>query len=157
MATRTHIYRTHLTWTGAAAGVPFRRHNRGYCIRAGDKPPIEGSADAIFRGDAARWNPEDLLVASLSACHQLWYLGLCAAARIEVLGYEDAAEGTMVEELPGGAGHFTGVVLRPRVTVASEANVAAARTLHDVAHENCFIARSVNFPVRHVADVTAAV
>lgn len=153
---RTHIYRTHLTWTGSQAGVPFRNHRRDYRIEAAGKPPIEGSSDPIFRGDAARWNPEDLLVAALSACHQLWYMGLCAAAGIEVLAYEDAAEGRMAEESAGGAGQFTDVVLRPLVVVATGTDLARARALHAVAHERCFIARSVNFPVRHEAMVTAA-
>jgi organic hydroperoxide reductase OsmC/OhrA len=156
MAPRSHRYRTFLTWIGAAAGAPFRRHNRAYRITAGDKPPIEGSSDPIFRGDGARWNPEDLLVASLSACHQLWYLGLCAAEGIEVLAYEDAAEGTMIEESSGGAGQFAEVVLRPRVTVASGADIPRAEALHAVAHEKCFIARSVNFPVHHEAMVQAS-
>ncbi len=149
MATRTHVYRTQLIWTGADAGVPFRNHRREYCVTAEGKPPIEGSSDPIFRGDASRWNPEYLLVASLSACHQLWYLGLCAASGIEVLTYEDAAEGTMTEEATGGAGQFTAVTLRPHVTVAPGADQAKALALHDVAHARCFIARSVNFTVRH--------
>ncbi len=157
MATRTHIYRTHLTWTGADAAVPFRNHRRDYRVAADGKSPIEGSSDALFRGDASRWNPEDLLVASLSACHQLWYLGLCAAAGIEVLAYEDAAEGTMIEESAGGAGQFTAVTLRPHVTLAPDADRAKALALHEVAHARCFIARSVNFPVRHEATVEFSV
>jgi organic hydroperoxide reductase OsmC/OhrA len=154
--TRTHVYRTQLTWTGADAAVPFYNHRRDYCVTAEGKPPIEGSSDPIFRGDAFRWNPEDLLVASLSACHQLWYLGLCAASGIEVLAYEDAAEGTMIEERANGAGQFTAVTLRPRVTVAPGADQAKALALHEVAHAHCFIARSVNFPVRHEATVTVS-
>lgn len=155
MAPRSHTYRTHLTWTGATAGVPFRNHRRDYRITASGKPPLAGSCDPVFRGDATRWNPEDLLVASLSACHQLWYLGLCAAACIEVLAYEDKAEGTMVEEAAGGAGQFTSVVLRPQVTIAGGADVAKATALHAEAHDRCFIARSVNFPVRCEPAVTA--
>src|SRR3954453_7360056 len=156
MAAHTHTYRTRLTWTGADATVPFRNHRRDYRIEATGKPGIEGSSDAIFRGDAARWTPEDLLVASLSACHQLWYLGLCAAAGIEVVAYEDAAEGTMVEEAAGGAGQFTEVVLRPLVTLRRGADVAKAQALHAAAHDKCFIARSVNFPVRVAPTVTEA-
>src|SRR5690242_19016254 len=147
MATRTHTYRTHLTWTGADPAVPFRNHRRDYHISAEGKPPIAGSSDAVFRGDAARWNPEDLLVASLSACHQLWFLSMYAASGIEVLAYEDATAGSMVEESAGGAGQFTEVVLRPRVTVRAGADAAKAQALHAVAHDKCFIARSVNFPV----------
>ncbi|HVZ07962.1 OsmC family protein [Rhodopila sp.] len=153
MAGRTHTYHTHLAWTGAAAGLPFRNHRRDYRITAPGKPPLEGSCDPVFRGDPSRWNPEDLLVASLSACHQLWYLGLCAAAGIEVLAYEDVAEGTMVEESAGGAGQFAAVVLRPRVTVANEADIPRAMALHKDAHDRCFIARSVNFPVSHEPQV----
>jgi len=155
MTARTHHYRVHLTWTGSRAGLPFRRHKRDFLITSGDKPPIEGSSDAVFRGDTRRWNPEDLLVASLSSCHQLWYLGLCAAAGIEVLAYEDRAQGTMLEQEDGGAGQFTEVVLRPRVTLAEGADRARAEALHRIAHEKCFIARSVNFPVRVEADVTS--
>ena len=156
MAIRKHVYRTQLTWTGADARVPFRNHRRDYRVTAEGKPPIEGSSDPIFRGDASRWNPEYLLVASLSACHQLWYLGLCAAAGIEVLAYEDPAEGTMIEEKANGAGQFTAVTLRPHVVVAPDADHAKALALHDVAHTHCFIARSVNFPVRHEATITVS-
>ncbi len=151
MGSRTHHYRVALNWTGGSdAGS-----HRDYMLTAPGKPPIAGSSDSVFRGDAARWNPEDLLVASLSACHQLWYLGLCAAAGIEVTAYADQAEGTMTEVSAGGAGQFTEVVLRPRVTLAAGADTAKALALHQQAHANCFIARSVNFPVRHEPVVTA--
>ncbi len=151
MAGKTHHYRVALNWTGADDGG----NRRDYVLTALGKPPIAGSADAVFGGDAARWNPEDLLVASLSACHQLWYLGLCAAAGIAVTGYTDAAEGVMIEESAGGAGQFTEVVLRPVVTLAAPADTAKAMALHDVAHARCFIARSVTFPVRCEPRVTA--
>jgi organic hydroperoxide reductase OsmC/OhrA len=148
MAEQEHRYRVRLAWTGAAQdAASFRRHDRGYVLTAEGKPAIQGSSDAGFRGDAAKWNPEDLLVASLSSCHQLWYMGLCAAAGIVVLRYEDAAEGMMVEESAGGGGQFTSVTLRPRVTLAAGADAAKARALHERAHALCFIARSVNFPV----------
>jgi organic hydroperoxide reductase OsmC/OhrA len=156
MAGREHLYRVDLTWIGHDPAVPFRNHRREYRLTAAGKPPIEGSADAVFRGEADRWNPEDLLVASLSTCHQLWYLGLCAAAGITVTAYTDSAEGVMVEESAGGAGQFRVVVLRPRVTLAPGGDRGRAEALHAVAHDHCFIARSVNFPVRHEAVVTVA-
>jgi organic hydroperoxide reductase OsmC/OhrA len=149
MAANQHRYHVHLVWTGGPGSASFRNHNRDYLLRSGDKPPISGSSDAIFRGNAARWNPEDLLVASLSACHQLWYLGLCAEAGIVVTAYEDDAEGVMIEEKSGGAGQFTEVILRPRVTLAPGSDQATAKALHHTAHERCFIARSMNFPVTH--------
>ncbi|MDR3516734.1 MAG: OsmC family protein [Azospirillaceae bacterium] len=156
MSEGKHHYRIHLCWAGFLPGgtIAFRRHDRSYVLSAPGKPPIAGSADAVFRGDAGKWNPEDLLVASLAACHQLWYLGLCAEAGITVVAYQDHAEGTMVEETSGGAGHFTTVTLRPEVTVGLGSDVALAKALHDVAHEKCFIARSVNFPVQCVPTIS---
>ena len=146
-----HRYRTNLKWVGGAnSTVPFRRHSRSYVVSCGSKPAIEGSSDPVFRGDATRWNPEDLLIASLSACHHLWYMGLCAQAGIVVVAYEDDAEGEMREIEKDGAGQFIRVTLRPHVTIAPGADRDKALSLHGEAHENCFIARSVNFPVDHI-------
>jgi len=147
MAQRSHNYPAHLVWTGQAHQTAPQ--SRSYQLQVPGKPPIDGSSDPVFRGDAERWNPEDLLVASLSACHHLWYMSLCARAGIKILSYEDAAEGKMIEEPPGGAGQFTEVILRPRIVIAAGSDRAKAESLHHTAHENCFIARSVNFPVRH--------
>jgi organic hydroperoxide reductase OsmC/OhrA len=165
MGSKEHHYSTHLVWTGGSAkSVPLRNHNRSYELNSAGKPSIPGSSDPVFRGDASRWNPEDLLVASLSACHQLWYLGLCAVAGIAVLAYEDEAEGTMEEEAPSegstgvirGAGQFIRVTLRPRVTLAPGSDREKALALHHTAHERCFIARSVNFPVDRAPIVEVA-
>lgn len=148
MSGKEHHYAVTVAWTGnqGTGTSGYRAYSRDHLISAGDKPVIPGSSDPSFRGDPARWNPEDLLVASLSACHKLWYLGLCAGAGIVVTGYEDRAEGWMVEEA-GGAGQFARVLLRPRVTLAPGSDLEKAAQLHHKAHEMCFIARSVNFPV----------
>ena len=110
------------------------------------RPDLLGSSDPAFRGDASRWNPEDLLVGSLSSCHMLWYLHLCAQAKITVLAYHDDAVGTMVED-EGGGGRFTQAVLRPVAAIAAGGDAARATTLHEEAHRLCFIANSVNFPI----------
>lgn len=145
---REHHYATRLVWTGdrGQGTTKYDAYDRACEISAPGKPDILGSSDPAFRGDAARWNPEELLVASLSSCHQLWYLHLCATAGVVVTGYVDAAEGVMVEER-GGAGQFASVVLRPTVTIAAGSDAAKAAELHHAAHDYCFIARSVNFPV----------
>jgi organic hydroperoxide reductase OsmC/OhrA len=157
MAARTHRYRARVTWTGnrGSGTSGYREYDRHHEISADSKPALPGSADPAFRGDAARWNPEELLVASLSACHQLWYLHLCADAGIRVLTYVDDAEGELQEGGAGG-GRFVRATLRPKVTVARGADVAAARALHAQAHTLCFVANSVNFPVSHEAEVTEA-
>jgi organic hydroperoxide reductase OsmC/OhrA len=157
MPTRTHQYHARVTWSGnrGTGTSGYRAYGREHEITAGSKPPIPGSADPVFRGDAARWSPEDLLVASVSACHKLWYLHLCADAGIAVQTYVDDARGEM-EEGGDGGGRFVRVTLRPRVTVARGADLSKARALHERAHALCFIANSVNFPVLHEAEVTEA-
>lgn len=148
MPEKHHRYAVTITWTGnrGSGTSAYAAFSRAHAIETAGKPAIEGSSDPVFRGDPARWNPEELLLASLSACHQLWYLHLCAEAGIIVTAYQDHAEGTMREE-PNGAGQFTTVTLRPRVTIAAASDAAKAHGLHHRAHEMCFIARSVNFPV----------
>jgi organic hydroperoxide reductase OsmC/OhrA len=144
---RLHRYQGQLAWTGnlGAGTAGYKTYARDYEARAEGKPPIPGSSDPLFRGDATRWNPEELLIASISACHQLWYLHLCSEAGVVVTAYEDDAEGVMAEEA-GGEGQFEQVTLRPRVTI-SAGDPEVARQLHAPAHEKCFIARSVNFPI----------
>ncbi len=145
-----------IDWTGnrGEGTATYRAYDRSHTITAEGRPPIPGSSDPAFRGDPSRYNPEDLLVASLSACHMLWYLHLCAAAGVVVTAYRDDAEGVMREE-PDGGGRFVEVVLQPSVTVRTPEMVEAASRLHAEAHRRCFIANSVNFPVRHEARVAA--
>ena len=145
-----HDYAVTVTWTGndgdGTAG--YRSYRRDHVVEAAGPPAIAGSSDPQFRGDAARWNPEQLLVAALAQCHMLWYLHLCADAGVVVVGYRDDAEGSMVLDSDGG-GQFSSAVLRPRVTVDAEAMVERALALHGEVPALCFIARSVNFPVSH--------
>ncbi|NKY88554.1 OsmC family protein [Nocardia veterana] len=141
-----HRYRVDVVWTGATTA--YRSYSRDHEVLAEGRPPLPGSADPVVgRGDATRWNPEQLLVASLSQCHMLWYLHLCVEAGIVVTDYLDQAEGVMNDR------RFEQVVLRPRVTITDGAMVEQARALHAKAHERCFIANSVNFPVDHEPDI----
>jgi organic hydroperoxide reductase OsmC/OhrA len=146
---KTHSYETTVTWTGnTGSGTSgYRDYERANEISTAGKPAIPGSSDPAFRGDPARWNPEELLVASLSQCHMLWFLHLCSAAGVVVTSYRDQPIGTMTETEDGG-GHFTEIALRPEVGFAEPAQAARATELHKRAHELCFIANSVNFTVR---------
>ncbi|MFE3292695.1 OsmC family protein [Rhodococcus sp. NPDC059234] len=150
---REHRYEPTVTWTGnrGQGTVGPRSYGREHIVSATSKPDLPGSSDPAFLGDSTRWNPEELLVASLSQCHMLWFLGLAAAAGVVVTDYVDHPTGTMTEE-PGGAGQFAEVTLRPEVTVSSTDDVLdKLEALHEEANRVCFIARSVNFPVRHHA------
>lgn len=153
---RTHEYKTRLRWTGnrGKGTASYPAYGREHVLSVEHKPDLLGSSDPHFRGDASRWNPEELLVAALSACHMLSYLHLCATHGVVVTEYEDSAEGTMELNETGG-GRFTSVRLRPRVTIA-EGDATLARTLHGVAHEHCFIASSMNFPVHHEPTIVNA-
>ncbi|MGH3715193.1 MAG: OsmC family protein [Micromonosporaceae bacterium] len=151
---RLHTYHTEVTWTGnlGEGTRHYARYRRDHEVTADGPPPIPASSDPAFRGDPKRWNPEQLLLASLSQCHLLWYLHLCAVNRVVVTDYRDHAEATMSED--GNGGRFTEAVLRPEVQVATAEMVERATALHADAHRACFVANSVNFPVRHQPTVT---
>src|SRR5262249_7064633 len=146
---KLHRYTAAIAWTGnlGTGTSSYRAYDRRYEVHCPGKPVIAGSSDPAFLGDPAAYNPEALLVASLSSCHMLWYLHLCADAGVVVTAYQDAAEGTMLEEADG-SGRFTEVTLRPRATLQAGSDPALARSLHQAAHEKCFVANSVNFPIR---------
>ena len=156
VAKKPHRYQLTLVWEGnrGTGTSDYAAYGRQYRVTIAGKPDLLGSADPMFRGEPALHNPEDLLVTALSSCHMLSYLALCARSRIRVLSYVDAAEGTL-EFRPDGGGSFREVVLRPRVTVAAGTDLARALELHHPASQQCFIAASCNFPVRHEPRVEA--
>ena len=151
-----HHYAARLTWTGAAEGgtTSYRAYSRRHQLAVEGKPMLDLTADPVFRGDPAIHNPEDLLLAGLSSCHMLTYLSLAARQGLVVTAYEDQATGTMREV--GGGGHFTEVVLNPVVTIAAGQDAALAEHLHEQAGRDCFLAASMNFPVRHQVEIRVA-
>ncbi|MCR2793888.1 OsmC family protein [Microbacterium sp. zg.Y625] len=151
-----HRYVVRTEWTGdrGTGTSGYRDYDRTVTIEVDGKPTLAASADRPFRGDPAKWNPEDLLLAALSECHLLSYLHACVQAGVVVTAYRDEARGVLVQDGHGG-GAFREVVLRPQVTVADPSMVEAALAAHAQAHEWCFIANSVNFPVRHEPVVAA--
>lgn len=145
-----HSYNLTVKWTGnkGTGTSSYKAFERSHTIIVNNKVELLGSSDPAFRGDRTKHNPEELLVASLSSCHLLWYLHLCAEAGIIVVDYVDNATGIMMETSNGG-GHFTEVTLNPIVIVTENSMVEKANELHKKANELCFIANSVNFPVHH--------
>lgn len=153
---KEHQYKTDLVWTGnkGSGTMDYRSYDREYTISIDGKADILGSSDSVFMGDKSRHNPEDLLVSSLSSCHMLWYLHLCASNGIVVIDYKDNAVGVMKEN-PDGSGKFTEVTLYPMVTISDAAQIDKANALHVEANKMCFIANSCNFPVKHQASCKA--
>jgi len=154
---KSHTYDLSLTWTGNTGDgtATYRSYRRDSVTTTATTPDLPGSSDPAFRGDPTRWNPEQLLVASIAQCHMLWYLHLCAVNGIVVTAYTDEAHGEMTETTDGG-GHFTTVTLHPHVTVSAPAMVTRAEELHEQANKLCFIANSVTFPIAHSPITTVA-
>jgi len=147
---KEHHYKATITWVGnqGTGTSNYRAYSRNHDISIAGKPTIPASSDPSFRGDPARYNPEEMFVSSLSSCHMLWYLHLCSVNGVVVVDYRDEATGTM-EETPDGGGRFKEVTLYPVVTVADAAMVEKANALHHEANQMCFIANSCNFPIHH--------
>jgi organic hydroperoxide reductase OsmC/OhrA len=147
---KSHNYSLQLVWTGnkGEGTSTYRAYDRSYTISIKNKAEIYGSSDPVFRGDPAKYNPEEMMVAALSSCHLLSYLHLCAVNGIVVTAYEDAASGTMQEDIERG-GYFSEVVLNITVSITNISLKEKAIELHHEANRLCFIANSVNFPVKH--------
>jgi organic hydroperoxide reductase OsmC/OhrA len=152
---KSHSFEVNVAWTGntGEGTSSYTAYQRAHEISVEGKPVIPGSSDPAFRGDKSRYNPEELLVASLSTCHMLWYLHLCADAHIVVTAYTDAASGTMKLTEDGG-GRFSEVILKPAVTIEKGCDPYLAKELHRKAHHLCFIANSVNFAVHVEPTIT---
>lgn len=154
---KAHQYTTTIEWTGnlGKGTAGYRLYSRDHSFEIEGKTSVLMSSDPAFRGDPTRMNPEELLVASLSSCHMLWYLHLCSEHNITVVSYRDMAEGIMEEDSTGG-GAFKSVILKPQITILESDKDRLALDLHHEAHEKCFIANSMNFPVRVEAGIGIA-
>tara|TARA_R110002049_G_scaffold125972_6_gene281628 strand:- start:4603 stop:5079 length:477 start_codon:yes stop_codon:yes gene_type:complete len=156
---RKHSYSAELKWTGntGTGTSAYTEYDRTFVIETGDLKvqPILGSADPAFRGDKKRYNPEEMLLHSVSSCHMLWYLHLCADNGVVVTSYSDAPTGEMTEDEKTGVGQFTKITLNPVIKVADETMVEKANKLHSKAHRMCFVANSLNFPVQLKPSITA--
>ncbi len=145
-----HNYFINLKWTGnqGAGTQSYRSYSRDHIVSVEGKPDLPASSDSAFRGNPERYNPEEMLVASVSSCHMLWYLHLCAVNGVVVMEYFDKATGKLKEN-PDGSGQFEDISLYPDIVVKEKGMIEKANALHDEANKMCFIANSLNFPVKH--------
>tara|TARA_R110000868_G_scaffold408293_5_gene690982 strand:- start:13947 stop:14438 length:492 start_codon:yes stop_codon:yes gene_type:complete len=152
---KSHHYKATIEWTGnlGKGTLTYNEYERSHSIEVEGKNSIEASSDPSFRGDSAKYNPEELFLSSLSSCHMLWFLHLCSVEGVIVTEYIDHAKGIMMEE-KDGRGKFTEVVLNPIVTVTKERMISKLDSIHQKANQMCFIANSCNFPVKHYAKST---
>ena len=154
---KQHDYAARVQWTGNRGDGTrtYRGYDRTWDIATPGKPVIHCSNDPLLGGNPALPNPEDLLLASLSACHMLWYLHLASEAGIVVTSYQDDPVG-VGETSPNGAGRFLRATLRPHIIVREGADFLDADAIHHRIHDYCFIARSVSFPVSYEASYAYA-
>lgn len=152
-----HSYKVTIEWTGntGQGTKDYRSYERSHSILSEKKTNLLCSSDPAFRGDPTKWNPEELLLSSLSSCHMLWYLHLCSEKKIVVTKYVDHAVATMAVESTG-AGRFQEATLYPIIEITDPSRISEAEKLHEGAHKKCFIANSINFPVKVVASITAS-
>ena len=152
---KSHEYKSRLAWDGnlGTGTETYQGYGRDYTVSIDGKPDIRGSADPMFRGNKDLPNPEEWFIAALSSCHMLSYLALCARRGVSVLSYEDNASGALVFNNDGG-GRFEEVILRPIVMISDPAKLDLAKSLHDDAHQQCYIASSSSSIIRHEAVVS---
>ncbi|MBZ8119676.1 OsmC family protein [Roseovarius sp. LXJ103] len=143
-----HDYTAHVRWTGnrGQGTAAYKGYDRTWSVETPGKPPIHCSNDPLLGGDPGLHNPEDMLIAALSACHMLWFLHLASNAGVAVHAYDDTPL-AVGETDAQGASRFLRATLRPRIAVPDGTDLALLDALHARVHETCFIARSVNFPV----------
>ena len=143
---KEQVFKASLAWQPMGKKFSYKEYSRFYLVRSEGKADFMATAAPEYFGSKYHYNPEDMLVVALSACHMLTYLAFAANSKIEVLSYEDDASGTLAEE--GKVVKFKEVILRPKIKITAASDKNKAAELHDKAHHGCFIANSVNFAVK---------
>ena len=143
-----HHFTARIEWTGntGTGTSAYTAYERSHVLSVEGKAALACSSTPVFRGDGSLYNPEDMLLYSVAACHMLWFLHCCADAGVVVTGYVDTPEGTLASDADG-IGRFTEIILHPQVTLDDPSRVEALAALHAKAHRHCFIANSLNTPV----------
>ena len=143
-----HHFVARVEWTGntGTGTSSYTEYQRSHVMSADGKAPLACSSAPAFRGDGSLYNPEDMLLYSVAACHMLWFLHCCADAGVVVTAYTDEPEGTLESDAQG-IGRFIEIVLHPSVTLADPSRADELDALHAKAHAHCFIANSLNTPV----------
>lgn len=143
-----HLFKAKASWESDSGSSDVKKYSRNHTITIEDKPVLNVSAAKAFKGDAALYNPEDMLLSSIVSCHMMSYLYVCAQSGIQVLSYTDDALATLHVETDG-SGRFIEVMLNPKVIISQEDRIEEALALHKKANQLCFIANSCNFPIQH--------
>lgn len=146
-----HHYQAVCTWRGST-GAGYQAYDRSHELRA---PPaaqtLAMSSDPAFRGDPQRLNPEQLLVMAAASCQMLSFLAIAARARLDVVEYEDHAEGFMPED--DQPTRITRIVLKPHIMLRGTADEARVHRLVEQAHHACYIANSLKSTIEIAPEI----
>ena len=145
----SHHFSVSIQWTGnTGTGTSgYTDYERSHVLIGENKMPLACSSASVFRGDGTLYNPEDMLLYSVAACHMLWFLHCCADAGVVVTAYTNTPEGYLAND-DHGIGRFTEIILHPIVELADDTQRSMLEELHALAHTKCFIANSLNSEVR---------
>ncbi|MGI9629332.1 MAG: OsmC family protein [Longimicrobiales bacterium] len=131
-----------VSWQNGEHGFGYEEYTRDHTWEFANGRAIEASAAPAFLGDEQRVDPEEAFVAALASCHMLTFLAIASRARLPVRSYRDQADGELSAEGGGGL-TMQRVTLRPRVHFDVEVPQSRIEEMHRLAHQNCFLARSV--------------
>ena len=147
-------YGCNVEWMRGNAAFTDQKYSRAHAWRfdGGAQVPASSSPHSVRVpfSDPAAVDPEEALVAALASCHMLFFLDLASRAGLVVTSYRDRAVGEMGKRADGKEA-MVKAVLHPQVSFAGEADPARVAEVHHRAHELCYIANSVNFPVEVAA------
>lgn len=147
-----HRYATRVAWRGSTA-AGYEDYSRDHTMEAAEES-LRMSSDPHFQGNGALLNPELLVVAAASSCQLLEFLALAAKARVDVLEYDDEAEGTMDES--DEPARIQRILLRPRIRVAAGPSRQKVERLVRLAHDHCYVANSLRSDIVVEAEIDVA-
>jgi organic hydroperoxide reductase OsmC/OhrA len=134
------VFTATITWSGSTLDPAYSRVSS--LSKPSGRAEIPVSSIPLYGGDAACWNPEDMLAGALSNCHMLTFLALAHKARIDVKAYEGAAEAAL--ETVDRISRVASITLKPTIRVAPGTDAAKVEELFHKAHKYCIIANSYN-------------
>ncbi|MBL0286511.1 MAG: OsmC family protein [Bacteroidetes bacterium] len=143
-------YKLIMAWLGneGTGTSGYKHYKRDFVVVGEGKPPISGSSDVHFLGDIEKYNPEEMLLMSVSSCHMLWFLHLCAVSDVVVSEYSDEPTGVL-EIFADGGGKFSEITLRPIISIIGQPSIEQLNSLQEKANKLCFIANSLNIKINH--------
>lgn len=135
--------------------VSLSAHPTGYAqLAAPGLPSLTMAAPVDFDGPGDAWSPEHLLLASVQSCLLLTFRAVARMSQLAFERFEVETVGTVDKQ--DGVVRFTEIVLRPRLTLPSGANVERAQRILEKSEKSCLVSASLSTPVRMEPTIAVA-